>query len=269
LHLAEVYGPTIAAVRHTFPQNDDTVRAMDALARGDDPEKRRSLYEALLRTDWLVPTSGSDSAKGSLSFVTIRDAEDAPAALAFTDESALLAWRAQGQPYAVLHGALLFGVARDNGFGSVIVNPRGPAGGVITRREIELLALDAIPDFSAATPAAAFVLGVKSEIEVLGSASLPDAMARAIGVTLSGVQLVRSAHLARVSIRGAGPTLMLGVMSSAALPDAEERRIAATLGREAQANVPPDQAIDILFLTPTHELAALFARVPALYQAKR
>jgi len=68
-------------------------------------------------------------------FIATTGPDEKPAMLAFTSEAALLAWRPVGCRYTVLSAIDVFGLAAQSGMSTVVINPRGPVGGFLTRPE--------------------------------------------------------------------------------------------------------------------------------------
>ena len=65
---------------------------------------------------------------------------DGPVLLAFTDEGALARWAAPGTPWASMRMSDLAQEALEQSAASVVVNPAGPYGGEVERRDLEQMA---------------------------------------------------------------------------------------------------------------------------------
>src|SRR4051812_24792927 len=132
-------------------QNPELLDAVSVVAHDDNPETRRALYNALLNSTLLAPTRdepGNEAASGwttaqqdaGIPLVTLRNPQGQIAVPVFTDEGALNAWRPEGGPYIGFRGRDFFKIAQQNNTEAILLNPAGPAGGEITRREITALA---------------------------------------------------------------------------------------------------------------------------------
>jgi len=128
---------------------------MHAVAVDDNPRTRRALYRQLLQSTLLLPSNealgpglgGWTALKKTtrLGLVTTTGPQGERILLAFTDEQALLRWKPTGSSYVGLHAMDLFRLALDNDVAGVLVNVAGPAGGTITRGEMEVLASGGTP----------------------------------------------------------------------------------------------------------------------------
>jgi hypothetical protein len=240
---------------------------MDAAARADTPAARERVYRSFLATEWLVPVAGPQSAdKKTLKLVATTDRNGGRSMLAFTDEDALRRWRASGGTYAVVRGGAAFAIARDNAFASVTINPQGPAGGLVYRREIEILALGSIPDLSTAAPTASFTLPAKTALSVGPAAELPDALVKALRAGLEGLAEVRGARVAMVAVGDDVPRATIALEIGANVGEDARAAIARTLGALLQRHLEEGRSLDMLFVVPGEALAASFATVQPLYR---
>jgi type III secretion system (T3SS) SseB-like protein len=242
---------------------------MDAVARSDTPAARERVYRSFLETDWMTPTAGVQQPNTrSLQLVATTDRTGGRSMLAFTDENALRLWRPNGSAYAIVHGAGLFKIARDSGFASITVNPGGPSGGLLFRREFEILAMGAVPDFAAAAPAAAFTLGSGTKVRVVGPAVLPDALVATLRETLAGAQEVKGARAAMLAAGEDAPQPTIAVEVASGTGEAARSRIAAAVGAAVQKGLADGRSVDMLFVEPGEELAAAFAAVAPFYRRR-
>jgi hypothetical protein len=240
---------------------------MDAIARADTPAARDRVYRSFLATDWLMPTAApQDADKKTLRLVATTDRNGDRSMLAFTDEDALRRWRASGGAYAVVRGSSLFAIARDNSFASITVNPAGPAGGLVFRREIEILALGSVPDLASASPTTAFTLPSKTTLSVGPAAHLPDALVRAIRDGLRRVPEVRTARVAMTAAGNDAPRPTIALEVGTTVSADERSRIAAELGTLLTRHLEEGRSLDMLFMTPGEDLAESFAKVEPLYR---
>jgi hypothetical protein len=138
----------------------DLLEAVRAVAERDDAESRAALYRTLLDAvlilpipeDEVLPPEGVAGEDTRVRFFTTPPGEDGSwKMLAFTDEGALTAWRAQGCRHLLLGARDLFAMALSTPTTAILLNVAGPAGGEVTRREFATLAEGAIPTAGDAT----------------------------------------------------------------------------------------------------------------------
>jgi SseB protein N-terminal domain/SseB protein C-terminal domain len=132
-----------------IPQNRELLAAIRSVAERDDPQTRETFYAELLRSTLLLPTVG-DTDEGvqvdGLRLFTTPPADDGSwKLLVFTDESAAAAWRNEGVTLTSRPAAELFALAVASPTSGIVLNPGGPAGGELTRREFATLAEGSIP----------------------------------------------------------------------------------------------------------------------------
>jgi hypothetical protein len=136
------------------------VQAIDAVSRLDSAENRQTLYEAMSKAWFLVPTNQIPAA-GTLgkqvvqsdtrvSIPIIRDAKGKNVVPAFTDEEALAHWSGPSAWFALQGPAFFRGVVTTEA-DEIAINPFRPGQpmirpfGRITRAEFQALADDMIP----------------------------------------------------------------------------------------------------------------------------
>ncbi len=135
----------------TVAENGSLLSAIQRAASKPSPRADQAVHQALLASDLIIPTArtvgdptprGQPSADQALTvpMITIRNDDGQIAMLAFTDEEALRAWCSQGCAWKALHGADIFAMALETRVDRVIINPAGPTGGTLDRRQIASLA---------------------------------------------------------------------------------------------------------------------------------
>lgn len=240
---------------------------MDAIVRADTPAARERVYRSFLATHWMVPTGAPQGAdKKTLRLVATTDGNGDRSMLAFTDEDAFRRWRANGGAYAIVRGSSLFAIARDNAFASITVNPAGPAGGLVFRKEIEILALGSVPDLSSASPTTTFTLPSKMTLSVGPAAQLPEALVRALSDGLRTLPEVRTARVAMAAAGNDAPRPTIALEVGTRVSADERSRIAARLGTLLQRHLEEGRSLDMLFLTPGEDIAESFAKIEPFYQ---
>jgi hypothetical protein len=119
---------------------------MHALVQGDSPEKRRALYSELRKCTLMLATPGEPLGKGTaeapreIRFIASTDATGKTSMLAFTSDAAIAAWRPAGCVVTEMPARSVFALAVQQMVDRIIINPRGPTGGFLMRREILALA---------------------------------------------------------------------------------------------------------------------------------
>lgn len=123
------------------PVNPELVSALYAVVRQDTPETRAALYAALLESTLILPTAESFGASDApLRLLAGENQAGETALLAFTDEEAVLKWRADGADYVALRAPGLFALAARQQVAEVVINPAGPVGGRVLSHEFAPLA---------------------------------------------------------------------------------------------------------------------------------
>lgn len=202
------------------PTNPHLITAMDQVARNDNAQTRRVLYEGLLEAIFLLPVTerlnqveGWQIAQQETPIqLVVTQEKGETVMLAFTDTAALVRWRPAGCAYVGMPAADVFRLAIKNGFASVVVNVAGPTGGRITRREFQFLAEGIVPGRAQSAVMAGEVQ--QQTAAYLGAPSRPptEALIDAIATGLDGHQPIKAAYLFQVKIGQGEPHLMLGLV---------------------------------------------------------
>ncbi len=128
-------------VRQHCPVNPELVSALYAVVRQDTPEIRAALYAALLESTLILPTAESFGASDApLRLLAGENQGGETVLLAFTDEEAVLKWKADGADYVALRAPALFALAARQQAAEVVINPAGPVGGRVLSHEFAPLA---------------------------------------------------------------------------------------------------------------------------------
>jgi hypothetical protein len=196
-------------------QNDALDRLMHALARNDTPEGRQDLYRELLKSRFILATPGMSARQtplqpgSKLDFVSTTGPQGRSAMLVFSSDDALRAWRPVGCAHIIAPARELFGMALRSGLDSVMVNPRGPAGGVIDRLALAALAEGRVPSGEGTD---VFRVGAGQKM-VLGLPKTPpsEALVAAVRAQCACLEEVRAAWLLQIVIEGGGPHLLLAL----------------------------------------------------------
>lgn len=251
----------------------DLTRAMKRVAEADGPETRDALYKQLLLANVLLPKPGDpeDPAVGAavmlkggsyLRIMTTRNLEGQQVMIAFTDPGALLAWRPEGSNYIALRAQDAFSIALANNLVGVIINPRGPVGGLLTHREIVTLAEGILPKPESGETSPISVLTLPHGAKALVGAPTGEnssALAIQFGKLLETHSEISSAYLFETAIGHGKRHLALGlVFEDSVLEDREIEVIKAISGQITPA-VEPGEYVDLVTLDKGHLLETVRA----------
>ncbi|HLK06740.1 MAG TPA: enhanced serine sensitivity protein SseB C-terminal domain-containing protein [Candidatus Angelobacter sp.] len=143
--------------------NSPLPAAMLAVAHEDSPQNRKTLYQSMLNTWFVVPTKEATPDKPGFSTVPANvadslslehDSSGQSVAVAFTDEEALRNWNTS-IPWVALQGTAFFQAVASTEAEEIVINPYEPEnpsskmirpGGRVTRWEFEELAQGRIPE---------------------------------------------------------------------------------------------------------------------------
>jgi hypothetical protein len=123
--------------------NEDLHCAIAAVAAEPTVENRRKLYELLSKITYCVPSnkSGADG----LTIVASQNEQGEKVMVAFSDPCALKRWLPNPPAFLAIPAPKLFEIMLHNDFAEVLINPAGPAGGKLSRAEVERLACGEMP----------------------------------------------------------------------------------------------------------------------------
>ncbi len=149
--------------KHDSPKNPALERAMQELAKNDNAKTRKSLYNTVLASTFIVPgnvAGGTEVRKGewiadSNTRVAFKTIEHPPGNIVlpvFTDVEALTSWAGSEVQWVALGAQELFQSIASGNIAEVRVNPFRPEqtisrpGGIITRSEFIALAQGLLPE---------------------------------------------------------------------------------------------------------------------------
>ena len=139
--------------------NSKLDRYMTAAARpGASPQTLQELYRALLSSRLILATPGLSASQtpmddgAKVRFVSTTAPQGESAMLLFSSDAALRAWRPSGCDTLIAPAKELFGMAIRSGLNAVVINPRGPAGGVIDKRALAAIAEGRVPPLDEKDP---------------------------------------------------------------------------------------------------------------------
>jgi hypothetical protein len=237
-------------------------QAMRRVAQEDSPKARRALYEQLLKTSLLLPKPGEpgDPEVGKsmvlrggseVQIITVRNPQGQPIMAAFTDPGALLAWRPEGSRYVALRTQDALSLAIANGMSGVIINPSGPVGGELTRREMIVLAEGGIPEPSAEKDATSTVVTLPEGAGAyIGppTSTLPAETQRSLAGVLRGYPEIVSAYLFETVIGGGERHLAIGLQFDTSASPGRENEIITGISQEIGPTISAAEYIDLVIL---------------------
>ncbi|HEY3330602.1 MAG TPA: SseB family protein [Capsulimonadaceae bacterium] len=125
--------------RHLY--DPELEAALNAVVEDDNRENREAVYRILLRTSFSLKDTGSGS--GTSVAMLVEDGHRL--IVACSDPNALRKWDKSATDILVAPPKLFFDLVLSSDADGVVLNPAGPVGGRITRREIEYLSRGEIP----------------------------------------------------------------------------------------------------------------------------
>ncbi len=242
------------------PSNPRLEKAMREMAKGEDPKKRRELYQQLLKSSLLVSTpkppegvarDGWVKTKTHLDiqFHSIENAQKKPAMLAFTGVDALQRWKKEGSPFLALGAKDVFALALKSGMDSLVINPAGPTGGELTLPEIQILSEGAIPQAASQDGATDLEVKPGTQVAVTAPARLPaEKLLEALRQSLSVHPEVQSAYFFDVAIGGGTPHWAVGLVVQG--DQAKAQAVFQAAGPVAGKHLAPNDFLDFALLTP-------------------
>jgi hypothetical protein len=225
---------------------------MRALAKGADGKARRRFFEALLRAKLIVPSPELEAGAhpvdaehrllepATINIVGTTAPDGSRGLIALTSEAALLAWRPVGCPYAELPARDVFAMALRGGFGSLVLNPSGPAGGFVKEDELRALAEGQVPG----GPIERQRLGRGTEIAMGAPVRpVPPGLLEEVRAQAEARPEVRGAWIVQLAVGDDAPHLCV-VLEHA--PGANPETFVPPLMAAVEAVLPPGEAVDCL-----------------------
>jgi hypothetical protein len=235
---------------------------MRALAAGGGAADRRRFHEALLRAQLIIPSPGLQATglpmnaavrtdqEVNLNLIGVEAPDGGRAMLGFTSEAALLAWRPVGCPYLSMPVPEALAMALGAGFGSLVINPRGPAGGWIPEAELRALAEGKVPAGTVEEmriPAGrSFALGRPAR-------PVPAELQQALLAAVEPRAEVRAAWILQVAIGGEDPHLCVILEST---PGTVPGEFVPAIMETVQVVVPDGECVDCVAQPPGGEFVA-------------
>lgn len=125
--------------------NEELHQAIEAATAIPTPENRRQLFRLLLTIVYCIPSAGGSGEGRPLTITASENEAGERVLMAFSDPCALKRWAPNPPAFVTLTAVKLFELVLENDFVLVCINPAGPAGGQLSRAEVEQLARGVIP----------------------------------------------------------------------------------------------------------------------------
>ena len=233
--------------------------AMLAVAHDDSPQNRRTLYQSMLNTWFVVPTRevapdkpGFSTVPANVadSFSLEHDSNGQLVAVAFTDEEALRNW-SLSIPWVALQGNAFFQAVAGTQAEEIVINPYEPAnpsskmirpGGRVTRWEFEALAEGRLPGSDSNSQGAD-----SQSVLVTTPKHMPaPEMFNAIGEVARTFPEIVGMYFGQVIYPDGGPHWTVAVEFDTAISAKQARHMMTALVEEARRVFPRNVTTDVL-----------------------
>jgi SseB protein N-terminal domain len=125
--------------------NEELHQAIETAAADPSSENRRRVFQLLMTIVYCIPSAGGSGEGRPLTITASKNEAGERVLVAFTDPCALKRWATDPPAFLALAAAELFELVLENDFVQVLINPAGPAGGQLSRGDVEQLARGIIP----------------------------------------------------------------------------------------------------------------------------
>jgi hypothetical protein len=252
--------------KKTYPYegtNAPLVKAMDVMAREDNRENRKRLYDALLASTPIIPTPelpegfrapGERPAASNIGvdMVGFHDKQGRKVTPAFTDMDALKTWD-PNTPSLGLKAQALFQMVLGTEFQGLVINPFDPIrkmirpGGLVTRAELEVLANGAVPSFTG-PKTAQFQLRANEKV-LIGRPALPLSMAieELLKKKARCLPIIAELYVFQMATQAGSSHTVIGNLSEDVARNRQDE-IAKGMSVAVQPELKPDQSLDFMFL---------------------
>lgn len=256
--------PAPGAVEQPDFANSPLPAAMLAVANDDSPQNRRTLYQSMLNTWFVVPTRevapdkpGFSAVPANVagSFSLEHNSAGQLVAVAFTDEEALRNWN-MNIPWIALQGTAFFQAVASTEAEEIVINPYEPAnpeskmirpGGILRRWEFEELAGGRIPQQDSrdqqSEPQSVLVTMPKQ----MPTPEMFDAMGDAAGKFAD----IMAMYFAQVTYPDGEPHWTIAVELAAGTSVKQVKHAMAALVKAARHVVPKSITADLLLASST------------------
>ncbi len=242
--------------------NPALIKAMHAVATNDNPDNRKTLYEALLVSMLLIPVpempqglgTGMQTLQSSvqLPLIGIVDANQIKITPAFTDVEALRNWD-PNTPYIGLKSVDLFRFLLRTDIQDVLINPFDPIrkmirpGGRVKRAEMEVLAKGVVPSNMGHQQ----IQFKAAEKVLIGLPANPpsDTILELLRDKVKEIPAVAELYYFQMARGQSAPEIVIGIGLTQDVSESKKQAISQTLGKAIQPALKPNEFLDFMFLS--------------------
>ena len=241
------------------PTNPELLTAMEAIAQQDSPDNRRSLYDALINSQLLVPITkplhnpartGLQQVIGTtdVEFIVVTNQQTQTALLAFTDEQAVKAWKPENSNYIASNAPDLFQMALEMNVAAIVLNVAGPtARGELMRWEIQSLAAGVIPAGTGQVGTSVITPPPDAEVKFIALKSKPaDDFLNGLRDAFASQPDVVAAYLMQAQIGDTAPHLVAGVQLAKEMNEDDIHAVMNQLGDKVSSLLAKDEFMDFI-----------------------
>jgi len=244
--------------------NAELVHAMHRMAVQEDTENRKKLYEALLASTLIIPTSelpegfrtpgeNRTGPNTKIDLIVLNNKDGQKITPAFTDEEALRTWD-PNTPSLGLNSQALFQMVMGTDIQAVIINPFDPIrkmirpGGFVTRSELEFLAKGLVPSrFGSSGLQVQLKPGQTIAIGLPAVRPGPD-IEEALRAAAMGNSAITELWLFQMASAEGGSHTAVGIQTDKIIPREHQGELVAMLTEAIRPILKSGQSLDFLFL---------------------
>jgi hypothetical protein len=249
------------------PENPALERAMQEMARNDNPKTRASLYKAVLASTFIVQgnvSGGTEVAKGKwiadgstrVAFKTIEHPPGNIALPVFTSVEALTSWVCSEVQWIALRAQELFQSIAPGDIAEVRVNPFRPEqkisrpGGIITRNEFMALAQGLLPESTISNNTAQYKVAAGQKLLIGKPAKVPPSeLLRKLTDYFQQIPELRGAYLFQMANQNVTSSV-IGLHFAAEPGQQWMEHIMQGVGDVTRGEIPPGVSLDFMPLKP-------------------
>jgi hypothetical protein len=224
------------------PENPELRAAMAEVAADRNERTMRRLFERLMESRLLVPVRSANE-KG-VELAVVREPDGGATYHAFTDEGALTALLPLAAPYVTMAAPALAGTVLEEPGATLVVNPAGPDGGRLSRRDLEMVRDRLLPDAEGSLKAPPG--GSLRVLEL--SEEPPEELVAALRAAAEPQPGVLELYLFEGDFAGSDRHPFVGVRLDPALDEEERRGALARISEAVRPQLDPGAVLDVVAL---------------------
>jgi SseB protein N-terminal domain/SseB protein C-terminal domain len=256
-------GSLFGRKKDSLDANSALVRAMQEVASHDNPESRKTLYDALLGSMLLVPvpeipaglapglqTAGNEV---QIRLTAVMDRNQIKITAAFTDVDALRNWD-PNIPYMGLKARDLFRVIMGTDIQELAINPFDPIrkmirpGGRVKRNEMELLSRGVVPEFSG-PKVEQYGLKANQKVFIGTPAKPPSAeVEELLKDQAASFASIAELYVFQMATESGPSNTVIGITLNEDVPRTRQEEIVWAMSTSVRPKLESNQTLDFLFL---------------------